>query len=69
MKFKLWISMIILTLVLVGCSATEAPKEDVQEDQVAVEQLNEGELAVNFEFLDYDGNTIKLSDLEGQKVY
>jgi len=69
MKFKLWITMIILTLVLVGCSATETPKEEGEEEQVTVEQINDGELAVNFEFKDYNGNTIKLSDLEGEKVY
>jgi thiol-disulfide isomerase/thioredoxin len=69
MKFKLWITMIILSLLLIGCSATETPKEEMEEELESVEQVNDGELAVNFEFLDYDGNTIKLSDLKGEKVY
>jgi PBP1b-binding outer membrane lipoprotein LpoB len=34
MKFKLWISMIIVSLILLGCSATETPKEEVEEKEV-----------------------------------
>jgi len=63
MKLRLWITMIVLSLLLIGCTATKAPQDDT------TGQLNKGDLAINFEFLDYDGNTIKLEDLKGEKVY
>lgn len=66
MKLKLWITMIVLSLLLIGCTTPKAPKDENDEN---TDQLNEGALAVNFEFTDYDGNTIKLEDLKGEKVY
>jgi peptide methionine sulfoxide reductase msrA/msrB len=76
MKIKLWITMLVLSLFLIGCAptATTSVEDEVKEEMIAeesesTEQLNDGELAVNFEFLDYDGNTIKLEDLRGEKVY
>jgi thiol-disulfide isomerase/thioredoxin len=70
MKFKLWTSIVLVSLFLFGCSASDIPKEEVEEKEVVeTDQVNEGNKAVNFEFVDYDGNVIKLEDLKGDKVY
>lgn len=66
MKAKRWILLLVLSFLLIGCSATEKPEDDQNETG---ETLNEGTLAVNFSFLDYDGNTVKLENLKGEKVY
>lgn len=75
MTIKIWISIGVLSLLLVGCAPTEsADVENEEDDRISEnldnpQQLNEGEVAVNFEFLDYDGEIIKLENLNGKKVY
>lgn len=63
----LWI--ILLSLLIVGCTVADKVPEDDNDEQNQTELLNDGELAVNFEFLDYQGNTVTLEDLKGDKVY
>lgn len=66
---KKMILMLSFLLLISGCVSPEEnpdPNDDDIEEPVL---LNEGELAVNFEFLDYDGNAVTLSDLRGEKVY
>lgn len=63
----LWI--VFLTLLIVGCSVADKEPIADDDDQNQTELLNDGELAVNFEFLDYQGNTVTLKDLKGEKVY
>lgn len=68
-KRRFLTSTLLLSLFIVGCSTVKENPVDENNGSEQVEQLNDGELAVNFEFLDYQGNTIKLSDLKGEKVY
>lgn len=68
-KLRFLIILLLLSLFIVGCSTEVKDPIDEDEQEEQAEQLNEGELAVNFEFLDYQGNTIKLEDLRGDKVY
>lgn len=69
MKTKIVVLMFMLALILVGCTSVEPPKKEIEEEIELMKQVNNGELAVNFEFQDYDGNSIKLEDLKGDKVY
>ncbi|MDP3305677.1 MAG: TlpA disulfide reductase family protein [Erysipelotrichaceae bacterium] len=67
-KFRFLMVLLLLSLFIVGCSPVDKePNEEEEEQQEEI--LNEGELAVSFEFLDYQGNTVKLEDLKGEKVY
>ena len=68
-KFRYLIVLLLLSLFIVGCSAVDKEPIDEEEEQQQEEVLNEGELAVSFEFLDYQGNTVTLEDLKGEKVY
>jgi thiol-disulfide isomerase/thioredoxin len=65
LKKIVWI--VLLSLVIVGC----APQQDNQpeDDPKTVDQVNDGDMAVSFEFIDYDGDTVTLNDLKGEKVY
>lgn len=69
MKFKKIILSVVFILIITGCSPTEPPKQEDEEIVETDNLVNDGELAVNFEFIDYDGNIIRLEDLEGSKVY
>jgi len=69
MKIKIGLSLFVLALILSACTTTKPPVQEIEENVETVTQVNEGELAVNFEFIDYDGNRIKLEDLKGEKVY
>lgn len=76
MKINRWILMLVLSLLLIGCAPTDTTKVDdedkeeiVADESEVIEQINDGALAENFEFMDYEGNTIKLEDLRGEKVY
>lgn len=47
-------------------------KEAIEEDEAMEEELvmtNDGDLAVDFELMDLEGNTVSLSGLSGKKVY
>lgn len=69
-KFRFLIVLLLFSLFIVGCSSVDKePIEEDDEQQQEEEVLNKGELAVSFEFLDYQGNTVKLEDLKGEKVY
>ncbi|PKM70016.1 MAG: thioredoxin [Firmicutes bacterium HGW-Firmicutes-19] len=68
-KSKLITLIVLFTLLIVGCTATQKDPVDVNEEEEPSELLNEGELAVSFEFLDYQGNTVTLEDHKGDKVY
>ncbi len=49
-------------------SETEKKEEEVVEEDKS-ELLNEGELALDFELEDIDGNMVSLKELRGSKVY
>ncbi|OGS54842.1 MAG: hypothetical protein A2Y20_00775 [Firmicutes bacterium GWF2_51_9] len=68
-RSKLVLTILLFSLFLVGCSTVKADPDDEDNGGEDVVLVNEGELAANFEFLDYQGNTVKLSDLKGEKVY
>jgi thiol-disulfide isomerase/thioredoxin len=71
-KSYIIILIFVLSLLIAGCSTAQkdpVDENDVDEQDEQSELLNEGELAVSFEFLDYQGNTVKLEDLKGDKVY
>jgi len=65
------ILILLFSLLIVGCTAVvkDPVNENENENEEIVEFVNKGELAVNFEFLDYQGNSIKLEDLKGEKIY
>lgn len=69
MKFKQIVLSVVFILIIAGCSPIESPKQEGKEIIKLDEQVNKGDVAVNFEFVDYDGNSIKLEDLKGNKVY
>ena len=62
-KFRLLIVLLLLSLFIVGCSPADKEPIEEEEEQQQEEVLNEGELAVSFEFLDYQGNTVKLEEI------
>ncbi len=65
---KKLVLILSVSLLITGC-ISQGPNPKPDNDIGKVEQLNDGELAVSFEFTDYDGNTVTLSDLKGEKVY
>ena len=68
-KISSFILMIVISLLIVGCTVDNKEPTADPDDQEQNELLNDGDLAVSFEFLDYQGNTVKLEDLKGDKVY
>lgn len=65
-RIRILALMISAVILVTGCAAVEpVPVEDIE----VVGSVNEGEPAVNFEFVDYEGRMVSLSDLEGSKVY
>ncbi len=64
--------LVLILLLISGCASQEQNPNDeldpIDEPEI-VEQLNKGDMAENFEFIDYNGNKITLSDLRGSKVY
>lgn len=69
MKTKIVISLFVLTLILGACTKVEPPTQGIKDEVESMIQVNNGDLAVNFEFIDYDGNSITLEELKGEKVY
>ncbi len=64
------IALILCVSLLITACAPQEQVPDNDDDAIEdVERLNDGELAVSFEFTDYDGNTVTLSDFKGDKVY
>lgn len=61
----------LLLLTVTACSnANTAGSANTAATQTGdTEQLNQGKLAPDFEMEDLKGNTVKLSDFKGQKVY
>ncbi|PKM64164.1 MAG: thioredoxin [Firmicutes bacterium HGW-Firmicutes-20] len=68
-KIGSFMLIVLLSLFIAGCTPAQTGPVDENEEEEKSELLNEGELAVNFEFIDYQGNTVKLEDLKGDKVY
>lgn len=68
-KLSSMLLIILLSLVISGCTAAQKDPVDEVDDEDQTELLNDGELAVSFEFLDYQGNTVTFEDLKGDKVY
>ncbi|RHR25810.1 thioredoxin [Clostridium sp. AF19-22AC] len=84
MKHKLFLAAVLSLslLVLTACGAggrgNARPAMDEQENSAKEntsmrrnekEKKNDGALAPDFEMMDLDGNTVKLSDFAGEKVY
>jgi thiol-disulfide isomerase/thioredoxin len=68
-KLRFLIILLLLSVFIAGCATADMDPIEENEEEEQSELLNKGELAVNFEFLDYQGNTVKLEDLKGEKVY
>jgi thiol-disulfide isomerase/thioredoxin len=66
---KKLVLILSVSLIITGCVSQGQNPEPDDDDMEDIEQLNEGELAVSFEFTDFDGNTVTLNDLKGDKVY
>ena len=83
MKQKLLLTAVLslLLLALTACgaqrsgnaqSATDERGGSVKENDSMIsknEKRNDGALAPDFEMLDLDGNSVKLSDFAGEKIY
>jgi thiol-disulfide isomerase/thioredoxin len=69
MKYRVILAVLSVVLLMGACSTPEPSQADGVNQLDPSERLNEGELAVNFEFTDYQGSTVQLIDLKGQKVY
>ncbi|WZL80493.1 redoxin family protein [Vallitaleaceae bacterium 9-2] len=75
--YKTIASIILVTMVTVSCAPVQEATETVEnmdaesvmiEDNAMVEK-NSGVMAPEFELKDLQGNTYRLSDLEGEKIY
>lgn len=60
----------VCVITLTACGSvnkmTEVTLMSSKEEET---KLNDGEVMLNYDFMDLKGNSIKLSDFEGQKVY
>lgn len=59
----------LLLLFLSACGAVPGAAGGQESATTGMEKMNRGEPAPDFEMTDLDGNTVKLSDFSGEKVY
>lgn len=80
-KLFLMVTLSFLSVALTACGdgrdgnarvAMDGKESSIKESDSMMsenEKRNDGELAPDFEMMDLDGNTVKLSDFAGEKVY
>ena len=64
--FSIFWGVLIFSLALVGCSRVN---NSTAQSKTEAKAMNQGEKAPSFELRDIKGNTQKLSDFTGKKVY
>lgn len=62
-------TILVLTLVMAGCAKATEDETVSEMSSVEPEMMNEGEMAPDFSLQDVKGNTVRLADFKGEKVY
>jgi len=67
--FSVFLAIVVFSVTFVSCSTSKNSKVNKSEITLSDQNLNKGQKAPDFELKDIQGNTHKLSDYTGKKIY